>query len=87
MYVEAYKQSHVMEAVRGLRNVLTSKGAKLVPLTEMVDAITVNTRAKKSIGRPQFLFLNSSILHGDTRSQSQGIECFDSMIVTEFPVF
>ncbi len=50
MYVEAFKESHVMEAIRGLRNVLISKGAKLVPLREMVEAITVNTRAKKAIG-------------------------------------
>ena len=50
MYVEAFKESHVMEAIRGLRNVLISKGAKLVPLQEMVEAITVNTRAKKTIG-------------------------------------
>ena len=50
MYIEAFKESHVMEAIRGLRNVLISKGAKLVPLREMVEAITVNTRAKKAIG-------------------------------------
>ena len=50
MYVEAFKEAHVMEAVRGLRNVLISKGAKLVPLGEMVQAITVNTKAKKVIG-------------------------------------
>lgn len=39
-----------MEAIRGLRNVLISKGAKLVPLAEMVEAVTVNTKAKKAIG-------------------------------------
>ena len=50
MYIEAYKETHVKEAIRGLRNVLISKGAKLVPLAEMVEAITVNTRAKKAMG-------------------------------------
>lgn len=50
MYMEAFKEAHVMEAVRGLRNVLVSKGARLVPLGEMVQAITVNTKAKKVIG-------------------------------------
>lgn len=50
MYIEAFKEAHVMEAVRGLRNVLVSKGAKLVPLKEMVEAITVNTKAKRAIG-------------------------------------
>ena len=48
MYVEAFKESHVAEAVRGLRNVLISRGVRLVPLKEMVDAITVNTKAKKN---------------------------------------
>ena len=50
MYVEAFKESHVAEAVRGLRNVLISRGVRLVPLKEMVDAITVNTKAKKIVG-------------------------------------
>lgn len=56
MYVEAFKEAHVMEAVRGLRNVLISKGAKLVPLGEMVQAITVNTKAKKVIGKKPSVF-------------------------------
>ena len=58
MYIEAFKESHVMEAIRGLRNVLISKGAKLVPLREMVEAITVNTKAKKAIGIQQSFSLH-----------------------------
>lgn len=50
MYVEAFKESHVLEAIRGLRNVLISKGAKLIPLNEMKAALTVNTKAQKAIG-------------------------------------
>eukprot|EP00884_Botryococcus_braunii_P016048 jgi/Botrbrau1/3126/Bobra.0070s0099.1 len=49
MYVEAYKEAHVKEAIRGLRVFYQSKGAKLVPLKEMVDAITVNRKAKVSL--------------------------------------
>ncbi|KAK9811747.1 hypothetical protein WJX72_009461 [[Myrmecia] bisecta] len=49
LYIEAYKEAHVKEAIRGLRVIRASKGAKLVPLKEMVDAITVNMRAKASI--------------------------------------
>ena len=52
MYIEAFKEAHVREAIRGLRNVLVSRGVKLVPLNEMVDAISVNTKAKKAMGRP-----------------------------------
>ena len=57
MYVEAYKEAHVMEAIRGLRNVLVSKGAKLVPLSEMIEAITVNTKAKKAMGETSYCTL------------------------------
>jgi hypothetical protein len=40
----------VKEAIRGLRMFYQSKGAKLVPIREMVDAITVNRKAKASLG-------------------------------------
>jgi transcription elongation factor SPT5 len=40
----------VKDAVRGLRNIYTSKAPKLVPIKEMVDAITVNRKAKAMIG-------------------------------------
>ena len=40
------------EAMRGLRIFFQSKGAQLVPLREMVDAITVNAKARAAIGAP-----------------------------------
>ena len=52
IYIEAYKESHVKDAVRGLRNIYSSKPPKLVPVKEMVDAITVNRKAKAMIGGP-----------------------------------
>lgn len=52
IYVEAYKEAHVKEAMRGLRIFFQSKGAQLVPLREMVDAITVNAKARTAIGAP-----------------------------------
>ena len=61
MYVEAFKESHVAEAVRGLRNVLISRGVRLVPLKEMVDAITVNTKAKKIVGAPSTMPFPSTL--------------------------
>lgn len=48
VYVEAMKEAHVREAIRGLRTIFISKGVKLVPTKEMVDAITV-TRQKKAL--------------------------------------
>lgn len=50
IYVEAFKESHVKEAIAGLRCIYPSKGAKLVPMREAVDAITVNRKAKAGIG-------------------------------------
>ena len=51
VYVEAEKKSHVQDAVRGLRNVFASKDIKMVPTEEMIPAITVNRKAKLSIGK------------------------------------
>ena len=46
------------DAVRGLRNIYSSKAPKLVPVKEMVDAITVNRKAKAMIGGVQSLILS-----------------------------
>lgn len=53
VYVEAAKESHVMDAIRGLRTVYMSKGARLVPLAEMPDALTPNRRAKDAMGEAE----------------------------------
>lgn len=50
IYVEAAKESHVKDAVRGLRTVFHGKPIRLVPINEMVDAVTVNKKAKDAIG-------------------------------------
>ena len=51
LYVEAHKESHVTDATRGLRIIYHSKGARLVPLKEMVSAIYVNQQAKSQLGQ------------------------------------
>lgn len=38
------------EAIRGLRNIFGGKGAKLVPMVEMVDAISVPRPSKALLG-------------------------------------
>ena len=50
LYIEAHKESHVTDATKGLRIIYHSKGAKLVPLKEMVSAIYVNRQAKSQLG-------------------------------------
>ena len=49
VYIEAEKEAHVRDAIRGLRTVFISKGVRLVPLPEMVHAVTVNKAAKSTI--------------------------------------
>ena len=44
IYVEADREAHVKEAVSGLRAVFQSKPARLVPLREMVDALTTSKK-------------------------------------------
>ena len=48
------------DAIKGLRIIRVSKGARLVPLKEMVSAIYVNTQAKSQLGTPFGLQLNLS---------------------------
>lgn len=38
------------EAIQGLRNIFGGKGAKLVPLAEMVDAVNVPRPSKALLG-------------------------------------
>lgn len=49
-YIESFKEAHVKEAIRGLRNIFGGKGAKLVPMVEMVDAISVPRPSKALLG-------------------------------------
>lgn len=39
------------DAIKGLRIIRVSKGARLIPLKEMVSAIYVNTQAKSQLGQ------------------------------------
>lgn len=53
-YIESFKEAHVKEAIRGLRNIFGGKGAKLVPMVEMVDAISVPRPSKALLGDHPF---------------------------------
>ena len=49
VYVEAEREGHVTDAIRGMRTVYMSKGARMVPLKEMADAITPPPQAKAPV--------------------------------------
>lgn len=65
IYVESEKEAHVRDAIRGLRTIFSSKGATLVPLNEMVDAITVNKKAKAPLGRDSWVRIKSGLYKDD----------------------
>eukprot|EP00240_Pyramimonas_obovata_P005180 CAMPEP_0118942736 /NCGR_PEP_ID=MMETSP1169-20130426/36749_1 /TAXON_ID=36882 /ORGANISM="Pyramimonas obovata, Strain CCMP722" /LENGTH=394 /DNA_ID=CAMNT_0006887801 /DNA_START=105 /DNA_END=1286 /DNA_ORIENTATION=- len=46
MYVEADKQAHVLAACKGLRNIFSFKGANLVPIGEMTEVMTIQSKGK-----------------------------------------
>eukprot|EP01025_Chloroclados_australasicus_P044888 TRINITY_DN4891_c0_g1_i7.p1 TRINITY_DN4891_c0_g1~~TRINITY_DN4891_c0_g1_i7.p1 ORF type:complete len:1234 (-),score=179.46 TRINITY_DN4891_c0_g1_i7:43-3252(-) len=52
IYVEAYKESAVRDAARGLRSVIQSKEIKNVPQNEMVQTLTItrSSKAQFSVG-------------------------------------
>ncbi|GFR39839.1 hypothetical protein Agub_g334 [Astrephomene gubernaculifera] len=54
-----------MDAIRGLRTVYVGKGAKLVPLNEMVDAVTVNKKAKDDLARDTWVRLRGGLYKDD----------------------
>uniref|UniRef100_A0A0E0CS28 Transcription elongation factor SPT5 n=1 Tax=Oryza meridionalis TaxID=40149 RepID=A0A0E0CS28_9ORYZ len=45
IYVEAYKEAHVKEACKGLRNIFASRKVTLVPIREMSDVLSVQSKS------------------------------------------
>ena len=65
IYVEAEKESHVLDAIRGLRTVYYGKGAKLVPTEQMVDTLTVNRVASKMMEADRYVRIKNGPYKGD----------------------
>ncbi|KAF8065846.1 SPT5 [Scenedesmus sp. PABB004] len=65
LYVEAFRDSHVVEAVRGLRTIYGFKGARLVPLRERPAAVTVNRAAKAAIERDSWVRVRGGLYKDD----------------------
>ena len=62
----------VLDAMRGLRTIYMGKGAKMVPLKEMVDAITVNKQAQAPIDRGQWVRLRGGLYKDDLAKVREG---------------
>ncbi len=65
VYVEARSESHVLKALAGLRSVYFSKKPKLVPVEEMVTAITYIRPASKSVAAGSWVRMKSGLYKGD----------------------
>lgn len=65
IYVEAYKQTHVKQAIEGINNLrLGLNKQTMVPITEMPDVLRV-IREQPKIKRDQFVRLKRTIYKGD----------------------
>lgn len=65
VYVEAYRESHVRDALKGFRSVYHSKPPKLVPIGEMVSAVTVQQRAELVIRPGSWIRIRHGLYKGD----------------------
>lgn len=65
IYVEAYKDAHVREALKGLRSIFASKPPKLVPLGEMVSAVTVIKTTGKTMLPGSWVRVKAGVYKGD----------------------
>ncbi len=65
LYVEAFKEAHVKEALKGLRSVFNSRPPKLVPLLEMVGAITVPRAATRTAQPGSWVRPKTGVYKGD----------------------
>ncbi|CAN6440905.1 unnamed protein product [Victoria cruziana] len=45
IYVEADREAHVKEAIKGLRNIFSSSKIMLVPIKEMTDVLSVESKS------------------------------------------
>lgn len=63
IYIEADKEAHVREAVKGLRNIFPSK-ITLVPIKEMTDVLSVETKAI-DLSRDTWVRMKTGTYKGD----------------------
>jgi transcription elongation factor SPT5 len=65
LYVEAYKADHVRGALKGLRGVFHGTPPKLVPLLEMVSAITIPRAATRAAQPGSWVRPKTGVYKGD----------------------
>ncbi|KAK4790588.1 hypothetical protein SAY86_017892 [Trapa natans] len=64
IYVEADKEAHVREAIKGLRNIYSAQKVMLVPINEMTDVLSVESKAI-DIARDTWVRMKTGTYKGD----------------------
>ncbi|WOL14064.1 hypothetical protein Cni_G22844 [Canna indica] len=64
IYVEAEKEAHVKEACKGLRNIFSSSKVMIVPIKEMTDVLSVESKAV-DLSRDTWVRMKIGIYKGD----------------------
>ncbi|KAF0931259.1 hypothetical protein E2562_002607 [Oryza meyeriana var. granulata] len=64
IYVEAYKEAHVKEACKGLRNIFASRKVTLVPIRQMADVLSVQSKSV-DISRDAWVRMKLGAYKGD----------------------
>ncbi|XP_072977351.1 putative transcription elongation factor SPT5 homolog 1 isoform X1 [Typha angustifolia] len=64
IYVEAEKEAHVKEACKGLRNIYSSAKVMLVPIKEMTDVLSVESKSV-DLSRDTWVRMKIGIYKGD----------------------
>ncbi|WOK96147.1 hypothetical protein Cni_G04854 [Canna indica] len=64
IYVEAEKEAHVKEACKGLRNIFSSAKVMIVPIKEMTDVLSVESKAV-DLSRDTWVRMKIGIYKGD----------------------
>lgn len=65
IYVEGRSEAHILKALAGLRSVHFSKKPRLVPIEEMVSAISYVKSAKKAVTAGSWVRMKSGLYKGD----------------------
>ncbi|KAL3504343.1 hypothetical protein ACH5RR_034184 [Cinchona calisaya] len=64
IYIEADKEAHVKEAIKGMRNIFASAKIMLVPIKEMTDVLSVESKAV-DISRDTWVRMKTGTYKGD----------------------
>nr|CAB3447986.1 unnamed protein product [Digitaria exilis] len=64
IYIEAEKEAHVIEACKGLRNIIASAKITLVPIREMADVLSVESKSV-DLSRDSWVRMKLGVYKGD----------------------